>query len=478
MNDYKKNMLKNKSAPDAWCPLPWTHISIKNNGSYRICCHSNTGLGQGILKNQNQKDLHISSAKWEEVINSDRMKTIRKNMLKGKWSEECIRCKREFEIGMQSRNLYERQSLATSVEPKHYPGYIKTKQLTQEDGSISFKDFPVSFLDIRFGNLCNLKCIMCGPTDSNKWYKDYYQIWNTNYFTDHGNTIKLNKTNGAWKTEKNVYNWSENSQLWAQIEKHIHTFRIIYIVGGEPLLIKSHYDFLKKCIEKNVSQKLTLQYNSNITEIPNKAWSLWKHFKTVVFHISLDGFGQVNDLIRYPSQWEKVKKNLERFDKTEGSFCISITPSISALNIWHLPEFIEYILKKNYKTIGSSRKPVLNHHPVHKPEFLNINILEDSFKEKISEHFRNYKEKISQYDWQTYYGNSLNYSWEKKIHSASQILDCYTKYMYKIPLSKSKLLKNRKIFIYFMDKLDQIRNTNWKDTLPELYENTMSWRNY
>ena len=201
---------------------------------------------------------------------------------------------------------------------------MKTKQLTQEDGSISFKDFPISYLDIRFGNLCNLKCMMCGPTDSNKWYDDYYQLWKKNYFTDHGNTIKLKKINDSWRTEKNIYNWSEDPQLWSQIEKHIHTFRTIYIAGGEPLLIKSHYDFLKKCIEKNVSHKLTIEYNSNTTKIPRKAWTLWKHFKTITFHISLDGFGKVNDLIRYPSQWKKIKKNLDHFNKIEDSFNISI----------------------------------------------------------------------------------------------------------------------------------------------------------
>ena len=151
-------------------------------------------------------------------------------------------------------------------------------------------------------------------------------------------------------------------------------------------------------------------------------------------------------------------------------------PSISVLNIWHLPLFIEYIMKLNYKNIGIYSKPLLNPHPVHKPEHLNINILEDDFKEKIAEHFKNYKEKISQYDWQTHCGNSHIHSWEKKIHRASQILDHYTRYLYKVSFSKDKLLKKQKGFIYYMDKLDQIRKTNWTEVLPELYENTLSWR--
>ena len=467
-----------KNIPDSWCPLPWTHISIKNNGYYRICCHSNVGLEQGVLKDSKQKNLHISKTRWENVINSNRMKTVRKNMLKGEWSKECIRCKKEFEIGKKSRNLYERENLTQEIEPENYPHYLKTKQLTKEDGSISFTDFPISYLDIRFGNLCNLKCLMCGPTDSNKWYHDYYQVWKEDYFMDSGNKIKIKKTNGSWKTEKKIYNWSEDTQLWTQIEKNLYSFRKIFIVGGEPLLIKSHYDFLKKCIKKNVAHKLTIEYNSNITEMPDKAWELWKHFKSVRFSISIDGFGKVNELIRYPSQWNTVKKNLDRFDTVGKPFKIIITPSISVLNIWHLPLLIEYIMKQNYRTIGHFFSPLLTPHPVYKPNHLNINILEESFKEKIVEHFESYKEKIIKYKWQTHYGDSKTYSWKSKIYSAVNILDQYIKYMYKSSLLKEDLLKDRKNFIQFMDKLDQIRNTNWKETLPELYEHTLIWRKY
>ena len=39
-NTFRTNINKNEGAPDSFCPLPWTHVSIKGNGAYRVCCHS------------------------------------------------------------------------------------------------------------------------------------------------------------------------------------------------------------------------------------------------------------------------------------------------------------------------------------------------------------------------------------------------------------------------------------------------------
>ena len=49
---------------------------------------------------------------------------------------------------------------------------------TDPDGTIREDQINCSFYDVRFGNLCNLKCRMCGPTDSDQWYDDYVTIYN------------------------------------------------------------------------------------------------------------------------------------------------------------------------------------------------------------------------------------------------------------------------------------------------------------
>jgi hypothetical protein len=119
MTDEQENIDNNVDAPNAWCPLPWSHVSIKANGTFRVCCHSAASESRGTLVNENNIPLHIDSASFEEVFNNTAMKSIRKQMLKGEWPEPCVRCQREFDSGMISRNHYERGALADIMEKEN-----------------------------------------------------------------------------------------------------------------------------------------------------------------------------------------------------------------------------------------------------------------------------------------------------------------------------------------------------------------------
>lgn len=479
MNDREKNLKDNQGAPDSWCPLPWSQINIKPNGTYRVCCHSATSESRGILRDQNGKPLHVGTDSWDTVVNNQTMKTVRKEMLEGKWPEPCIRCKRESDSGMHSRNNYERSFLADIIEHDNYPSYKRAKTLTSADGTINNKDFSTSFLDIRFGNLCNLKCVMCSPNDSNQWYDDYNAVWGYSSFRDGEDRINLVKdSKGKLAPEKNVYEWSDDPVLWKQIEKHIDQFRRLYIVGGEPLIIDSHYDFLQKCVDEGYAHKLTIEYNSNITNIPQRAWNIWKHFKKIIMGVSIDGIGDVNNLIRFPSKWHKIEENLKKFSTVEGNYDVHITSSIQILNIWNLPKFIEYVIESNLSRIGPwPNKPIMSPHPVHRPIYLNVNILPDEFKEKIHKHFNEYKEKFSSTDYQSIIGDSNGATWEQKVNHACRILDQYIKYMSKIKYDEQELTKWRSNCLHFLDTLDTRRNTNWKEVCPELYEAIKDWYN-
>jgi MoaA/NifB/PqqE/SkfB family radical SAM enzyme len=477
MNDRQKNIEANQGAPESWCVLPWSHVSIKGNGTFRVCCHSSASESRGTLKNNNGDNLHISLADWDSVVNSDLMKSVRTQMLNGEWPEPCVRCKREFESGMQSRNIYERSLLADIIEPQNYPSFKKAKELTASDGTIKNEDFPVSFLDIRFGNLCNLKCIMCSPTDSDQWYDDYNSVWGYEFFWDSGEKIPLEKNNkNKLKPAKNIFEWNNDPNLWKEIEKHISQFRRIYIVGGEPLIIDAHYDFLQKCVDEGYADKLTIEYNSNITNIPQRAWNIWKYFKNVIIGVSIDGFGDVNDLIRFPSKWWKIEENLKKFTVAEGNYDIHITTTVQMLNIWQLPQFIEYIIENNLSRVGPwHHTPIMSPHPVHRPPYLNVNILPEKFKEEIKIHFEKYKHKFQNTNYQELVGDSNGASWQQKVDHACKILDTYSQYMYKIDYPDQELIKWRSNCVHYLDKLDQIRKTDWKSVCPELYHAISEW---
>lgn len=478
MSDLVKNMNANAGAPDSWCVLPWSHVSIKGNGTYRVCCHSATSVSRGTLRDTNGEALHIRSAEWEDAINNPVMKTVRKEMLEGKWPEPCLRCEREFKTGLSSRNIFERSSLAAIVEAEQYPNYQKTAALTQPDGSISRTDFPVSYLDIRFGNLCNLKCIMCSPTDSSQWYDDYSAVWGHTSFTDSGKKIKLvMNAKGKLQPEENVFDWSDDPTLWTQIERHILQFRRLHIVGGEPLLIDAHYEFLQKCVDQELASELVIEYNSNITNIPTRAWNIWKNFKQIVIGASVDGTGEVNDLIRFPSKWHTIESNLKKLDTAPGNFVIHITASISLLNAWNLPEFLCHVMESNYERVGQWESiPLISPHPVHRPAFLNLKILPEEAKVALAAFYAEWKTKILARDWEAEIGPSKRSTWESKKAQVVSVLDSYITLMHKVDYTETELDKYRGEFIMYMDKLDSLRGTDWATVCPELYKYTNTWR--
>ena len=479
MNDKEENLKGNEAAPASWCPLPWSHVSVKSNGTFRICCHSAASGTRGVLVDENNIPLTVESASFEQVINNSAMKNIRTQMLKGEWADSCVRCQRESNSGMLSRNQYERYALADIIEKEKYPSYQKAKAVTDADGTIKNDEFPISYMDIRFGNLCNLKCVMCSPTDSDQWYDDYAAVWNTTHFWDNKKQINLAPNiNGKLKPTTKIFEWSDDTNFWNEIEKYIYQFRKIYLVGGEPLLIDAHYDFLQKCIDYGCADKLTIEYNTNLTNIPTRAWDIWKHFKTVIIGASIDGFGAVNDLIRYPSKWYKIEENLKKFKNTAGNFVVHIASTVQLLNVWQFPEFIEYVLVDNHMpgTFWSSSPLMLSAHPVHRPAYLNINILPDDFKNTLIVRYNEYKHKFKTTDYQTMYGNSDGPSWEEKTSQACKLLDMYIQFMNKINYSEEELINARRDCIHFLDTLDTRRNTNWNTVCPEVYQATIAWR--
>ena len=367
----------------AFCPLPWMSLNVRNNGDIRVCCNANVSFGQGLVKKPDGSAYNLGKDSIHEFRNSDLMKDIRLSMLKGEYHESCVRCKREDESGMESRATWERNIWSKVVNEEI------AKSATADDGSINVENNPLKYMDLRFGNLCNLKCRMCGPTDSSQWYDDSVKLWGDTY-KDSGQTVTLVKQhNGKHKPAVDIYSWYENPRFWEEMEKEIPTIERLYIVGGEPLLIDQHYEFLQKCVDADRSSNIVIEYNTNITNIPDRAWAIWKHFQRVQIGMSVDAVGKMNDYIRHPSKWHKIEENMRKLDNAEGEFKIWWAATIQAYNLVHLPDMMMWKLQQNFKRINVDvqHKPVISPHPLHNPKFLNIQIFPKESKEWIVQYF-------------------------------------------------------------------------------------------
>ena len=156
-------------AKDTFCPLPWNSINLRNNGDMRICCNTNSYSPQrGIMKNEEGETYNAGKHDFNEARNAQILKDVRKDMLKGEWNPECERCRQEEVNGIPSRRQYENNDWDIKLDT--------AIPITQEDGTLDVDKQLIEFIDIRYGNFCNLKCRMCGPTDSHMWYPDFIKL--------------------------------------------------------------------------------------------------------------------------------------------------------------------------------------------------------------------------------------------------------------------------------------------------------------
>ena len=245
------------------------------------------------------------------------------------------------------------------------------------EGSIPPK---IRYIDMRFGTKCNLKCVMCSPHDSSLWVKDhqalYPQIENENL----KQTMEWNKKG---RENDATYNWhKDNPIFWEQLYEQIPHMQQLYFAGGEPLIIEEHYDLLERVIEMGYADKIELRYNSNGVEWRHDLFDLWKHFKLVRYHYSVDSIEGMNDYIRYPSEWDR---NLEVFDildsQTGNNTEVTIACAVQALNIHYIPDFLKWKLEYGFKKINMWPFGAggINYHFVYHPPHLNVKILPDWF---------------------------------------------------------------------------------------------------
>lgn len=433
------------------CPLPWNSINLRNNGDLRICCNANSySERKGILRKDDGTPYNAGHDDWNEARNSELAKEIRADMLKGEWNPECERCRQEENSGLRSRREYELADY--DIDLKH------ALEITKEDGTLNVDKQDIEYMDIRYGNFCNLKCRMCGPTDSHTWYGDYVKMTNNTTYKDTHDIIELwKKPNGKYTTEQ--YNWfKEPDHYWSQFDKHTENVQKLYIVGGEPLIIEEHVESLQRLVDSGKAENIEIEYNSNLTNITNRMLKLWEEFFCIRIGASIDGYGKVFEYQRPPGNWESVYKNLKKLnDNDDVNFKLWNTYTVTVFNVFHFPEFIRWKLEDsgldNFNS-PSSPRPTISEHMCHGPKYYNIKVLPNMIKDEIEDVYEDYIEWVYTTDFNDNIKNHYK-----------DVLRGVVKFM------KSEDYSNHyNDFIKHTKELDIIRNQNIIDIVPQYKE--------
>jgi len=320
-----------------FCIYPWIHLHAYPTGEAYPCCHAEMQYPVGNCKQQSLEQIWQGSA----------MASLRKDMLSETPNPACQRCYEQEESGFFSGRL---------SANKHHGHHIK---------KLESNPFKMTYWDIRFSNLCNLSCRSCGHIFSSSWYQDQVKLAGEDW-------ARNNKPlNIAGRTRED---------MWEQLLPHIDYVEQIYFAGGEPLMMDEHYRILEE-LEARERFDVRLIYNTNFTQVKLKdryVFDYWRKFKSVAVGASLDAMGPRAGYIRHGTDWAVVEDNRRRMIDTCPNVDFYISPTLSIMNAWHLPDF-----HREWVERGLIRAQDLNVNILQDPAHYRIDIAPIKFKQRL-----------------------------------------------------------------------------------------------
>lgn len=452
-----------------FCILPWVHLSTRPDGSMRVCCTANaSSVGPtndkehggmiGVLKDEDGKPSNLNISDFLSSWNSPYMKNVRLQMLDGKQPPSCAKCYKEEQAGHNSKRQW---------ETRYWSQRVDLDQLindTNEDGSIPPK---LSYIDLRFGTKCQLACVMCSPHDSSGWIKDWQELYPQ---LENQSLRETFQWNNKGSINGSSYNWHKNNPIfWQQFYEQIPNMQQLYFAGGESLIIEEHYEILEECIRQGHAKNLEIRYNSNGVEWRDDLFDLWKQFKLVRFHYSVDSIKDMNEYIRYPSTWKRTEEVFHILDnETSNNVEVTIACAVQALNIYYIPDFLKWKLTKGFKKINMWPFGAggINYHFVYHPPHLNVKVLPKWFKEKCRQHYEEFYPWWEE-NWQlgipSWHKGKVSYEQWKSASYGIDRLEGMLSFMESEDWSQ-RLPEMKE----YLEKLDSHRKLSFYETFPEM----------
>lgn len=418
LNELDRNRLLKKSKH--FCMIPWVHMHFFPNGSAFPCCMADSSKPIGRYGEQ---DL-------AEIWNGEKYRAIRRNMLVDQPSPECSRCY----LLEENTQIFTLRKMSNEAFAEHWEKVAST----EADGTAGAVN--MTYLDIRFSNLCNFRCHSCGPQLSSGWYED--QLALVGGGLDHSKVIRI----------------EPSEKFWSEIEPLLNGVEQCYFAGGEPLLCEEHYRILDFWLDQGKVDPL-ITYTTNFSQIEfrgRSAFDYWKRFRRVRISASLDASGPRGEYLRKGTQWDRIIENRRRMLRECPDVYFEITPTISAFNVFHFPDFHLDWVTQGLLEVNAIRLNLLSF-----PPFMGIGILPDDLKRATIEKFRRVKIQLRDM------ARSMNKPFSQFESDYDSIIDLLEAQLASPPRDVAKL---RADFRKRTSTIDRIRGERLSAVFPELGE--------
>lgn len=228
----------------------------------------------------------------------------------------CHRCYAEESLGRTSRR---------QASQDNYENFLESPDI--EHASVGPEG-----LDYSVGNLCNLKCIVCGPDNSSSWISDYQKIYPDQ--------------------DVSKYVFRKTRTVEIQDDRFLSRLRSVHFHGGgEPLMSDAHTRLLQRIKSVKGLSDVRVYYNTNGTQqVDQQTLDLWSQCKLVELYFSIDDVGHRFEYQRTGAKWQQVQDNIAWFKANmPHNHMFNVNCVWGYLNIFYLDELLDWH-QENFNT--------------------------------------------------------------------------------------------------------------------------------
>lgn len=343
-----------------FCIAPWIHLHITSLGNMCACCGEAKGpfsRGYG----------NINRASFQELWQGEAIREFRRKLLRDEADPRCAICDLQANLGLWNLRGWLNQLYAAK-----YSDWV-----TGTDETGFAPDAKPVYWDIRFSNLCNLKCRTCSFGASSSWYEDNRALG------------PANVRNTARNKGQMVIGLENTAKLLDDLEIYLPYLEKVTFAGGEPLLMDENYQILERLAALQ-QYEVELSYITNLTKLHYRQYDIlttWQKFKRLFVTISLDGLGPRSEYLRKGLRWEEALANWVELKQRCPQADIRVNYTLSAFNALHLPDFHRRMVDDGYMAANSLYINYLND-----PKYYNAQILPAAMKGEVTAKFYNHIE--------------------------------------------------------------------------------------
>ena len=319
-----------------FCISPWIQSVVPHHGDIRCCNDFEQAVG------------NLKKYSFKELFNNEKSQKIREDILNNKIHPGCIGCReKEKRLGNSKRT--------------HMLQKIKEWDLYDLELDTFANIEDLRFLDIRFSNLCNLKCRHCNTNLSTSWISDMKFLEKEEI-----GELYMNKNIEYMKREKIEIDVNKVIEIGSSLKN----LKMLEFKGGEPLMKQKE---MEELLSKLNMKDLTIGVVTNGThKLTPAIKDLFNSARKIIIHYSIEASENVFNYIRGTSLEvlkPVIKDTHDSIDNLNLVFRVTQMP----YNIFEYPKV--YKLIEDMKLSKYTMMELAIENWVVRPAFLNGHVL-------------------------------------------------------------------------------------------------------